>query len=196
VEGEEAEEAKEHLRDVEDALDALKEKGLDVPDADAFKREIAALNQPLGDEELPPPPNRPARERHAYRKILDHAVRRAAGTILRRLDVREGDDLVDAVGKGEEESNVEVVIRMLNRRVNAAVGRDDDTDGRNAWPLAALKAAKEAVPDIRDAVCADIEAATDYSASDTTDDPSTDETDDENRGEWSDLDDFEWGDPF
>jgi superfamily II DNA or RNA helicase len=114
VEGADAEEAKEHLRDVENALDALKEKGLDVPDTEEFKREIAALNRPLGDEELPPPPNRPARERHAYRKILDHAVRRAAGTILRRLDVPEGTDLVDAVGQGDEQSNVEVVIRMLN----------------------------------------------------------------------------------
>jgi superfamily II DNA or RNA helicase len=196
VEGEDAEEAKKHLQDVEAALDALKEKGLDVPDADAFKREIAALNQPLGDEELPPPPNRPARERHAYRKILDHAVRRAAGTILHRLDVPEGTDLVDAVGQGDEQSNVEVVIRTLNRRVNAAVGRDNDTDGRNDWPLAALKEAKEAVSDVRDAVLADIEAATEYSAEDASDDPSTEEADDRNRGEWSDLDDFEWGDPF
>jgi hypothetical protein len=196
VEGEDAEEAKEHLQDVEDALDALKEKGLDVPDADAFKREIAALNQPLGDEELPPPPNRPARERHAYRKILDHAVRRAAGTLLRRLDIPEGTDLVDAVGKGEEESNVEVVIRMLNRRVNAAVGRDNDAEGRNAWPLAALKAAKEAVPDVRDAVRADIEAATDYSADAAATDRATGDEEGGTDGEWSDLDDFEWGDPF
>jgi len=196
VEGEEAEEAKEHLRDVETALDALKEKGIDVPDADDFKREIAALNQPLGDEELPPPPNRPARERHAYRKILDHAVRRAAGILLRRLDIPEGTDLVDAVGKGEEESNVEVVIRLLNRRVNAAVGRNDETEGRNAWPLAALKEAKEQVSEVRDAVRAEIEAATDYNAADASADPPTGDEEDGTDGEWSDLDDFEWGDPF
>jgi superfamily II DNA or RNA helicase len=196
VEGEDAEEAKEHLQDVENALDALREKGLDVPDADAFKREIAALNQPLGDEELPPPPNRPARERHAYRKMLDHAVRRAAGTLLRRLDIPEGTDLVDAVGKGEEESNVEVVIRLLNRRVNAAVGRDNDTEGRNAWPLATLKEAKERVPAVRDAVLADIADATNYSVDDASTDPPTDDEEDETDGEWSDLDDFEWGDPF
>ncbi|HKL87449.1 MAG TPA: hypothetical protein VJ884_00495, partial [Salinibacter sp.] len=196
VEGKEAEEAKEHLQDVENALDALKEKGLDVPDADDVKREIAALNQPLGDEELPPPPNRPARERHAYRKILDHAVRRAAGTILRRLDIPEGTDLVDAVGKGEEESNVEVVLRMLNRRVNAAVGHDDDTEGRNEWPLTTLKAAKEQVSAVRDAVLADIADTTAYSAADTPNDPPTEGDEEETGSEWSDLDDFEWGDPF
>jgi superfamily II DNA/RNA helicase len=196
VEGADAEEAKEHLRDVENALDALKEKGLDVPDTEEFKREIAALNRPLGDEELPPPPNRPARERHAYRKILDHAVRRAAGTILRRLDVPEGTDLVDAVGQGDEQSNVEVVIRMLNRRVNAAVGRDDDTDGRNAWPLAALKAAKEHVTDVRDAVLADIADATSYSADDPSGSAASEDEPDGTNDEWTDLDDFEWGDPF
>ena len=76
-------------------------------------------------------PNRPARERHAYRKILNHAVRRAAGTLLHRLDIPEGDDLVDAMGTGEEATNIEVVLRMLHRRVNAAVDRDDETEGRN-----------------------------------------------------------------
>ncbi len=209
VEGTDAEEAKEHLQDVEEALDALKEKGLDVPDADDFKQEIAALNQPLGNEELPPPPNRPARERQAYRKILDHAVRRAAGTILHRLDIPEGADLVPAVGKGEEESNVEVVLRMLNRRVNAAVDRDDDTDGRNEWPLATLKEAKAHVSNVQDSVLADIEAATQYTASD---DPSPSPFSDSKRNrragedeanspdseanDWDELDDFEWGNPF
>jgi len=199
VEGEDAEEAKEHLQDVENALDALKEKGLDVPDADAFRQEIAALNQPLGDEELPPPPNRPARERQAYRKILDHAVRRAAGTILHRLDIPDGTDLVDAVGKGEEQSNIEVVIRMLNRRVNAAVDCDDDIKGRNEWPLAVLKEAKANVSNVRDSVLADIEAATEYNVSsppEAAPERAHDEDDNSASEDWDDLDDFEWGDPF
>ncbi|WP_105012788.1 DEAD/DEAH box helicase family protein [Salinibacter sp. 10B] len=195
VEGEDAKEAKEHLQDVENALDALKEKGLDVPDADAFRQEIAALNQPLGDEELPPPPNRPARERHAYRKILDHAVRRAAGTILHRLDIPEGTDLVDVVGKGEEQSNIEVVIRMLNRRVNATVDCDDDTKGRNEWPLAVLKEAKANVSDVRDSVLADIAAATEYddSTAPETSPERSREPDDSADEDW---DDVEWGNPF
>ena len=210
VEGDDAEEAKEHLRDVEDALEALEEKGLDVPDADAFRREIAARNQPsppLSGEDLPPPPNRPAHERRAYRKILNHAVRRAAGTILRRLGISEGTDLVDAVGKGEEESNVEVVIRLLHRRVNAAVGRDDDADGRNGWPLAALKEAKTHVAEVRDAVLDDIAAATDYTASAPPSDrsapvnpapPSSADSPDETDSPDEDdaFDDFDWGDPF
>lgn len=203
VEGTEAEEAKEHLQDVEEALDALKEKGLDVPDADDLKREIAALNQPLGDEDLPPPPNRPARERHAYRKILNHAVKRAAGSIIHRLGIPEGDDLVEVVGKGEERSNFEVVIRMLNRRVNAALGRDGDGPGRNDWPLDALKAAKDAVPDARDEVLDRLESATDYPSGDTTeaDDsssspPDADSSANRSPDPWQDVDEFDWGDPF
>ena len=189
-----ADEAESHLQDMEQALDALREKGLDVPDADDIKEEIATLNQPLGDEDLPPPANRPARERRAYRKILNNAVRRAAGTILRRLDVPDDADLADAVGQGDEESRVEVVIRLLHRRINAAVGRDDDTEGRNDWPLAALKAAKSHVVEVRDAVMSDLSAA--LSESDRpADDASADEASgrDASGDAW---DDVEWGNPF
>jgi len=199
VEGAEAEAAQEHLADVERALDALEEQGLDVPDADAIKQEIVKRNRPLGDEDLPPPPNRPARERHAYRKILNHTVRRAAGTVLHRLDVPQGDDLVDAVGTGEEGSNIEVVIRMLHRRVNAAMNRDDESDGRNAWPLAALQEAKGHVPEARDAVIERIESETTYgtdpanaSAASENESPETDCRADDS---W-DPDDVDWGDPF
>jgi len=199
VEGTEAEEAQAHLDDVERALDALEKQGLDVPDADDIKQEIAARNQPLGDEDLPPPPNRPARERHAYRKILNHAVRRAAGTILHRLDIPEGDDLVAAVGTGEEESNIEVVIRMLHRRVNAAMGRDDETEGRNEWPLAALKDAKTHVLDVRDAVLDCIETATEYGVDASPEGASSyedEQTDDDRTEDMWDADDVDWGDPF
>ena len=188
---EDAAEAEAHLQDMEQALDALREKGLDVPDADDIKQDIARRNQPLGDEELPPPPNRPARERRAYRKILNNAVRRAAGTILRRLDLPDDTDLAATVGRGEEASNVEVVIRMVHRRVNAAVDRDDDTDGRNDWPLATLKAAKHHVADVRNAVQAEIAATLDEPAAQDEAPP-----DDADPDDWRDLDDFEWGDPF
>jgi len=194
---EDAADAREHLNEIEQALDGLREKGLDVPDADEVKQEIAALNRPLGDEDLPPPPNRPARERHAYRKSLDHAVRRAAGTVLRRLEIPEGDDLVEAVGKGTEDNNLEVVLRLLHRRVNRAVGRDDDADGRNDWPLAALKDAKRTVPEVRNAVIDHIEAATAFSAGrDSGGSPP--EASSENAGEddWPAPDEIDWGDPF
>jgi hypothetical protein len=184
---------------MEEALDSLREKGLDVPDADALKQEIVERNQPLGDEELPPPPNRPARERQAYRTILNHAVRRAAGTILHRLDLPSDDALVGTVGRGDERSNVEVVIRLLHRRVNAAVGRDDESEGRNEWPLATLKDAREAVPRVRDAVLNEIadETGTD------TDEPVTDgpaapsgpPDDADEHASWN-ADDVDWGDPF
>jgi hypothetical protein len=202
VEGTEAEEAQEHLDDMEAALEGLRKKGLDVPDADAIRQDIVERNHPLGDEDLPPPPNRPARERHAYRKILNHAVRRAAGTLLHRLDIPEGDDLVDAVGTGDEQSNIEVVIRLLHRRVNAAVGRDDEDEGRNAWPLAALKTAKENVPEVRDALLAHLEGVTKYSAEEAPSPPSSPNVDqaastdeDPTEDTWT-ADDVDWGDPF
>ncbi|WP_233992736.1 DEAD/DEAH box helicase family protein [Salinibacter altiplanensis] len=200
VEGAEAEEAEEHLNDMEEALEGLREKGLDVPDADDIKQEIAERNQPLGDEDLPPPSNRPARERHAHRKILNHAVRRAAGTVLHQLDLPAGDSLVGTVGQGDEESNVEVVIRMLHRRVNAAVGRDDETEGRNAWPLTALKAAKEHIPEIRSAVRTDISATIgDGTEEGAAPAPSplnqTGQEDGPSGDTWT-ADDVDWGNPF
>ena len=199
VEGAEAEEARDDLEDMEDALNRLRERGLDVPDADEIKQEIVERNQPLGDENLPPPPNRPARERHAYRTILNHAVRRAAGTLLQCLDLPADDALVGVVGQGDERSNVEVVIRMLHRRVNAAVGRDDETEGRNEWPLATLKDAKEAVPRVRDAVLDEIAAETgtntDEPATDGPAAPSGPPDDADENASWS-ADDVDWGDPF
>ena len=195
---EEADDATEHLRDVERALDALEQKGLDVPDADALKQEIAERNRPsplLADEDLPPPPNRPARERHAYRKVLDNAVKRAAGTILRRLDLPADTVLVEIVGTGEESNNLEVVLRLLNRRVNAAVDQND-VDGRNAWPLATLKTAKRAVPDARDAVLDQIQAAIgDPAEGEQEADTDSTETSSEKNDDWT-RDDVDWGDPF
>jgi superfamily II DNA or RNA helicase len=198
VEGAEADEAQEDLKNMEQALDNLREKGLDVPDADEIKQDIVARNQPLGDEDLPPPPNRPARERHAYRKILNHAVRRAAGTLLHRLDLPSDTALVGAVGRGDEANNIEVVIRLLHRRVNEQMGRgDEDADGRNEWPLAALKEAKEHVPEVRDAVLAHLTAETPYGPDDAPDGADTDPTDASNSDDtaWN-ADDVDWGDPF
>jgi superfamily II DNA or RNA helicase len=191
-----AAEAAAHLQDVEEALHALREKGLDVPDADDIKQEIAERNRPLGDEDLPPPPNRPARERRAYRTILNNAVRRAAGTVLRRLDLPEGTDLAGVVGRGEETSNVEVVIRMLHRRVNAAVGRDDASDGRNDWPLAALKNARTQVAAVRDAVLDTIAAALPDDAGAPDADAANEEGADGAPDEEGPFDDVDWGDPF
>ena len=199
VEGTEAEEAQEDLDAMEEALDNLRDKGLDVPEAGDIRQEIVERNHPLGDEDLPPPPNRPARERHAYRKILNHAVRRAAGTILYRLDIPEGDDLVGAIGTGDETSNIEVIIRMLHRRLNAAMGREDETDGRNAWPLATLKEAKEHVPDVRDTLLTHVDEATGYSIDDETRSappPDTDPVDETPTQDAWTADDVDWGDPF
>jgi hypothetical protein len=194
---EEADEARRRLQQMEEALDALQEKGLNVPDADDLKQQIAAMNRPMGDEDLPAPATRPDRERHAYRTILDHAVKRAAGTVLHRLDIPAGSaldaDLAEAVGSGDEDSNYEVVIRLLNRTLNRAMGKpvgDGAPSGRNEWLVDELKAAKQEVPAARDRVAERIRAATSYTGSGDADDEETDSSGD---AVWDDVD---WGEPF
>jgi superfamily II DNA or RNA helicase len=194
---EEADEARRRLQQMEEALDALREKGLNVPDADDLKQQIAAMNRPMGDEDLPAPPTRPDRERHAYRTILDHAVKRAAGTVLHRLDIPAGSaldaDLAEAVGSGDEDSNYEVVIRLLNRTLNRAMGKpvgDGAPSGRNEWLVDELKAAKQEVPAARDRVAERIRAATSYTDSGDADDEETGSSGD---AVWDDVD---WGEPF
>jgi hypothetical protein len=139
---------------------------------------------------------------------------------VHRLGIPRGDDLVGTVGKGGEDSNFEVVVRMVNRAVNRAMGKDPSSGdgGRNAWLRDELKAAEAHVDDARETVQDAIEAATDYApggegpdrgrgAADRADEESADEGDgpeggggdvDEpgRREDWDDLDDFDWGQPF
>jgi hypothetical protein len=190
-----------------------------VPDAETLEREIAALNAPLADAELPPPPTRPEKERSAYRTALDHAVKRAAGTVLHALDLSDDHALARAsIGDGTERSNYAVVIRLLNRAVNDAMGYGSDaSEGRNAWLLDDLKAAKHRVSDARDAVLHHIRDALetqgpvdgdrpepasspedaspeDASLDDTP--PSEDAPPPDDAMPWEDVDDFDWGEPF
>ena len=189
VSGADAEEAKERLQEMDAILADLKAKGLNVPDADALKRQILQMNQPIGAGDLPPPSNRPDLERQAYRQILNNEVKRAVGTVLHALGIDgSASDLVPVVGKGDEQSNIEVIIRMLHRRVNRAMDRDSGPDGRNAWMQDELRAAKQRVPEIRDAVIAAIESATGY-AMEAADESAPEDA-------WDDLDDFDWGEPF
>jgi superfamily II DNA/RNA helicase len=190
VSGADAEETKERLEQMDEILADLKAKGLNVPDADVLKRQILQMNQPVGVGELPPPSNRPDLERQAYRQILNNEVKRAAGTVLHALGIDgSADDLVAVVGKGTERSNIEVIIRMLHRRVNRAMDRGSEPDGRNAWMQDELRAAKQRVPAIRDGVIETIESVTDHRT--TSDAPA-----DDSAPGWDDLDDFDWGEPF
>jgi len=190
VSGADAEETKERLQQMDAILADLKAKGLNVPDADALKRQILQMNQPIGAGELSPPSNRPDLERQAYRNILNNAVKRAAGTVLHALGIDgSADDLVPAVGKGVEQSNIEVIIRMLHRRVNRAMDRGGEPGGRNAWMQEELRAAKQRVPALRDGVVETIESATDYRTGEEA-------PPDENAAGWDDLEDFDWGEPF
>jgi superfamily II DNA or RNA helicase len=221
VEGEAAAAAQEQLERMEEALEGLRDQGLDVPDAEQLKRRIAAMNAPDGADA--PHAGRPDRERNAYRKVLDQAVRRAAGRIVHRLGIPRGDDLVGVVGKGGEDSNFEVVVRMVNRAVNRAMGKEPSAGdgGRNAWLRDELKAAEAHVGDARETVQDAIEAATDYApggegpgrgrssrggpeGTGSHDGPAGEGANEAPSGSggqggdetWGDLDDFDWGQPF
>jgi hypothetical protein len=80
------------------------------------------------------------------------------------------------------------------------MGRDDETEGRNEWPLAALKEAKETVSDVRGAVLDHIETETEYRTSAPSDAGSASKTDERGQDRRTDdaweADDVDWGDPF
>jgi hypothetical protein len=79
------------------------------------------------------------------------------------------------------------------------MGRDDETEGRNEWPLAALKDAKTHVLDVRDAVLDRIETATEYAVNASPEGASSyedEQTDDDRTEDMWDADDVDWGDPF
>jgi superfamily II DNA or RNA helicase len=199
VSGADAEEAKEQLQQMDKILADLEAKGLSVPDAGALRRQIIQMNQPIGAGTLPPPPNRPDLERQAYRRILNNEVKRAAGTVLHALGIDgSAADLVSAIGQGDEQNNIEVVIRTLHRRLNRLMNKDASQSDRNAWLQDELRTAKRHVPALRDSVIAAIEAVTSYRPSDeiAPEDPTEGPTSGGAASSWDDLEGFDWGEPF
>jgi len=151
------------IENLEAVIESLRSQGVDVPDAEDLKSEIMRRNQPTGAGDMPAPNNRPDRERQARRKKLDKTVKTAAGRIIQSMNIDgRGTDLVDAVGKGEESSNYEVVIRSLHRNLNRAMGKDESNSRRNSWLVDEFRQAEAKLDVVEDELVAQIEEATSY----------------------------------
>jgi DNA repair protein RadD len=79
--------------------------------------------------------NRPDVERHEFRQLLAARVRKAAGRVMADLGLGPGTELVPLAGKGEEKTNYQVVIRLVNRHLNGATGKPPTGSDRLHWTL-------------------------------------------------------------
>jgi DNA repair protein RadD len=79
--------------------------------------------------------NRPDVERHEFRQLLAARVRKAAGRVMGDLGLGSGTELVPLAGKGEEKTNYQVVVRLVNRHLNGAMGKPPTGSDRLHWTL-------------------------------------------------------------
>ena len=87
--------------------------------------------------------------REKHRHLLNLFVRKTAGEIINSLKVTDRDILVKWIGKGTEKNNFEVIIRLLNRRLNEMLKKDPHNSQRLNWTLAELEEALNYLPTTR-----------------------------------------------
>jgi superfamily II DNA or RNA helicase len=109
-----------------------------LPDLRAL---LAAMRRRAPETPAAFPVQRPDLERHEFRQLLAATVRKAAGRVLTEIGLGGGTELVPLAGKGEERSNYEVVVRLLNRHVNRAAGRPETGSDRLNWSIEECRAA-------------------------------------------------------
>lgn len=63
--------------------------------------------------------------------------------VLEQLGIPNDDSLVPLIGKGEEKSNYEVVVRTLNREVNGAMGKEGSNSERADWTVQEFNEARK-----------------------------------------------------
>lgn len=97
-----------------------------------------------------PLPDPLARKRSLYRKGFNIAIQKASLHITERLGIPDDDSLVPLIGKGEEHSNYEVIVRRLNREVNRAMGKDGSNSDRSAWSIQEFREARLLIRRVRD----------------------------------------------
>ncbi|MBW4494891.1 MAG: DEAD/DEAH box helicase family protein [Oscillatoria princeps RMCB-10] len=132
-------------------LESLKAEGMPVEhNLRDLNQQLLSLKHPLETRDAQPARNRPDLERGQYRKVLNAEIRRAAGFIVESLEIPRDASLVPVIGKGEERSNYEAVIRAVNRAVNRAMGKDGSKSERNEWTIEELKEARSLVNLVRD----------------------------------------------
>jgi len=98
------------------------ELGIDLEGIEYLLEEFGELPD-FSEEDIQRIPIRPDRERNQYKKILNSRVKGAGARLLLELGFDfQGKDLIDIAGDGDERNNVQVVMRLLNRAVNKAIG--------------------------------------------------------------------------
>jgi|LFRM01.2.fsa_nt_gb superfamily II DNA or RNA helicase len=98
------------------------ELGIDLEGIEYLLEEFGELPD-FSEDEVQRIPIRPDRARNQLKRILNARVKAAGARILADLGFEfQGRDLIDIVGDGDERNNVQVVMRLLNRAVNKAIG--------------------------------------------------------------------------
>jgi len=126
------------------------ELGIDLEGIAYFLEEFAELPD-FNEDEVSRIPVRPDRKRNQYKRILNSRVKGAGARILSELGYEfHRRDLIDIAGDGDERNNVQVVMRLLNRAVNKAIGVESGQ--RRECNREQYERAIEALPDIENEV--------------------------------------------
>lgn len=128
-------------------------EGSTLPDLQPL---LAAQRARGADGPVAFPMKRPDLERHEFRQLLAVAARKAAGRVLGEIGLGAGTELVPIAGKGEERSNYEVVVRLLNRQLNRAAGKPETGSDRLSWSIEECRAALRLVEGAADAAREDL----------------------------------------
>lgn len=128
-------------------IDDLRSRGLPIPDLDEMIETQQAKYASPGGYHL----NRTQVERRGLLLELRDRFRRSAAGVLTELRVDyKGRDLVPLVGKGDERTNYEVIIRLMQRTLNSHLELPNH-EGRRSWQRDDLRAALKLVTDVRTA---------------------------------------------
>jgi len=126
-------------------IEDLRRRGLPIPDLDEMIETQQAKYASPGGYFL----NRTQVERRGLLLELKDRFRRSAAGVLHELQLDyAGRDLVPLVGKGDERNNYEVIIRLMQRTLNARLELPN-REGRRAWGRDDLRAALRLADDVR-----------------------------------------------
>src|SRR5207244_6234961 len=127
---------------VEKIVGGWQERGIAMPHV---REVLQQLRAPAEAEPVTLPITRPDLERHEYRKLLAATVQKAAGRVANELGLGPGCELVRVLGRGDERNNYQVVIRLVNHRLNRRMGKPETGSERGEWTLAEVQAALKQV---------------------------------------------------
>jgi len=135
---EERQRFEQELGVVEQIVGGWQERGISLPHV---REVLQHLHAPAEAAPVLLPVTRPDLERHEYRKLLAATVQKAAGRVANELGLGPGLEVVPLLGRGDEKSNYQVVIRLINHRLNRRMNKPESGSERGDWTLAEIQAA-------------------------------------------------------